>query len=455
MAPNIQLSFGPMLIGTFVNMILYGILIMQTYHYYLTYKSDPKWIKTLVYYLFIVESLNTACDIQMMYQPLIQHFGEAEATKFFPMMFAAEPIVIVAVSTPIQFFFAWRVRLLTKSNWLAFVICFFSIVSMAGGIWTTVLIVKVKLFSRKEEMHWSALVWFLAACVADIIITVVLVITLSRRKTGFSATDDAIQKIIRMTVQTGALTALFAVGDVVFFMSLGRTALNFLWDLALSKLYANCLLSTLNARATIKESTQGSNPRQSNQGNRRGGTGSGVEGAYNIPPLASHLASSANTHYSEFELDEAGITNLNRSATGSVFGEKRSQSDLEYGITVTKVVETLEDPRPAATIRTASHSHSHCSEYIAIPSVYKLDTSSSISPQQLAFPQATTTNPAMDSFATISLTSDKAPATVKIPTNAEDPGQGGGTYCVVFARDLPVDNEDPNGQGGGTYCTIA
>jgi len=30
---------------------------------------------------------------------------------------------------------------------------------------------------------------------------------------------------------------------------------NFIWDLALTKLYANCLLSSLNARAGIKEST--------------------------------------------------------------------------------------------------------------------------------------------------------------------------------------------------------
>ncbi|KAJ3540513.1 hypothetical protein NMY22_g4257 [Coprinellus aureogranulatus] len=136
-------------------------------------------------------------------------------------------------------------------------------------------------------------------------------------------------------------------------------ALWLLWDLALSKLYANCLLSTLNARATLKESTQGSNARQSGQGNRRGG-GSGAEAAY-IPPLASHIASSAHTHYSEFELDDA--VNLNRSITGSMFGEKTSRSDLEYGVTVTKVVETLEDPRPTATIRTAPHSH--CSEYVA------------------------------------------------------------------------------------------
>lgn len=49
---------------------------------------------------------------------------------------------------------------------------------IAGGVWTTVLIIKVKLFARKPELHWSALVWFLSACIADILITVALVITL-------------------------------------------------------------------------------------------------------------------------------------------------------------------------------------------------------------------------------------------------------------------------------------
>lgn len=30
---------------------------------------------------------------------------------------------------------------------------------------------------------------------------------------------------------------------------------NFIWDLALTKLYSNCLLSTLNTRAELKESS--------------------------------------------------------------------------------------------------------------------------------------------------------------------------------------------------------
>ncbi|EAU82196.2 hypothetical protein CC1G_10598 [Coprinopsis cinerea okayama7 len=324
MAPNVTLSFGPMLIGTFINMILYGVLIVQTYHYYLNYKHDARWIKALVYYLFLVESLNTAFDIQMMYQPLIQHFG--------------------------------------------------------GGIWTTALIVKVKVFARKAELHWSALVWFLAACISDVLITMVLVVTLSKRKTGFAATDDAIQRIIRITVQTGALTAFFAIGDVVFFMTMGHTALNFLWDLALSKLYANCLLSTLNARTSIKEGVGNSNSRASREAGRQGGGGGTLSGGRRAvadpfgPPsmrasyeydveLAGSTTGSTNCHHhhhhhnlthAELGGNGCGGGRHHRNSGSRSFGigEKASFSrtgdaaGLEYGITVTKVVETLEDPCP-------------------------------------------------------------------------------------------------------------
>ncbi|TFK36160.1 hypothetical protein BDQ12DRAFT_634540 [Crucibulum laeve] len=326
MAPNVQLSFGPMLIGTFINMILYGILIVQTYSYYQTYKRDAAWIKYLVLYLFIVETVNTGCDIAMMYQPLIQQFGQPDAVKFFPTMFAAEPIVIVFVSTPIQLFFAWRIKLLTKSNWLAAVIGFFAFVSMAGGTWTTIGIVKVKLFSRKPELHWPALLWFLAACISDILITIVLVVSLSKRKTGFVATDDAISKIIRMTVQTGMLTALFAIGDVIFFMTLPHTALNFLWDLALSKLYSNCLLSTLNARESLNDMAGYQSQQRhaiSSSGNRRQGD--------TFIEAPNHRASiyELDTHHKSFDATSSYPTR-----------------DVEYGITVTKVVETLQDPVP-------------------------------------------------------------------------------------------------------------
>ncbi|KAF5383041.1 hypothetical protein D9615_004797 [Tricholomella constricta] len=259
--PSIPLLFGPMLIGVFFNMILYGVLIVQVYNYYQMYKKDVSWIRYLVLYLFIVESANTAFDMFIVYEPLILRYGDPDGTKYFPTLFATEPIVIVAVSFPIQLFFAWRINVLTKSIWIPSIIVLLATVSLAGGIWTGVMIAILRLFAKKPELHNPALVWFLSGCVADVLITATLVYTLSKRRTGFVATDDTISKIMRMTVQTGMLTAFFAVGDVIFFMTLPRTALNFLWDLALSKLYSNCLLSTLNARASLNRKVTGSSDR--------------------------------------------------------------------------------------------------------------------------------------------------------------------------------------------------
>lgn len=317
MAPNVTLIFGPMLIGVFFNMILYGILIVQTYHYYLSYKGDVHWIRCLVLYLFVIETVNTGCDMAMMYQTLINNFGKADTTKFFPTLLAAEPITIVVISTPIQLFFAYRIRLLSKSNLLGGIIAFFATVSLGGGAWSTVRIVKTKVFAHKPELHLPALVWLLSAVVSDVMITVVLVITLNKRRTGFIATDDAIAKIIRMTVQTGLLTSLFAIGDVIFFMTLPHTAVNFVWDLALTKLYSNCLLSTLNTRAELKES---SGPRQLSLS---GNVGMDMR-EFNLPTQASPPFYELNTPKSSE-------------------GYQTRTPDLEHGITVTTVVETKGD----------------------------------------------------------------------------------------------------------------
>lgn len=202
---------------------------------------------------------------------------------------------------------------------LEFYLGFLIIMIAGGGTWTTVLIVKVKVFARKPELHWPALLWFLSAVVSDVMITVVLVITLNKRKTGFTATDDVVSKIIRTTVQTGMLTALVAIGDVIFFMTLPHTALNFIWDLALTKLYANCLLSTLNARAKLNE-TSG---KYSNQNNVQ--------------------LSSGDRRFRDFYSPTKSTSAFYELDTPQTFeGHQTCSSDIESGIRVTKVVKTKE-----------------------------------------------------------------------------------------------------------------
>ncbi|KAF7335218.1 hypothetical protein MSAN_02355100 [Mycena sanguinolenta] len=81
--PDVRLSYGPMLIGVFFNMILYGVFVAQALAYYQRYnRADDAWLRFFVGYLFVLETLNTGFDMGMMYQPLILEYGQQ--LDYFP-----------------------------------------------------------------------------------------------------------------------------------------------------------------------------------------------------------------------------------------------------------------------------------------------------------------------------------------------------------------------------------
>jgi len=341
--PDVTLKFGPMLIGVFINMILYGVLIMQTLTYYQTYKNDQWYIKALVYYLFVIETLNTGLDIGVMYEPLIVRYATARGLAHFPIAFAAEPVIIGMISTPIQFFIAYRIRKISKSIWIPLLICVLGLVSLGGSVWTTYSIAEFKLFARKPELHNPALVWLLSASAADVLLTASLVRALYRKKTGFKLMDSVINKIIRLTVQTGMITAICAIGDVVFFMTLPHTTLNFIWDLSLAKLYANSLMSTLNARATLNGALNVQEPNflwdddTATTNSRSAGMSFNTRGTRR------------DTHPYPVSSPRAQIFELEASKSyNSSHYSPHHDSPYTGGISVTidRVVETVEDPLP-------------------------------------------------------------------------------------------------------------
>ncbi|KAJ7199954.1 hypothetical protein GGX14DRAFT_372671 [Mycena pura] len=265
-------SYGPMLVGVFFNMMLYGVLVGQVHTYFQVYRKDALWMRLFVAYLFVMETVNTALDITIMYEPLILRYGEKPV--FFPTVFMTEPLTLVLISAPIQVFFAWRMYTLIKNWWLPAIVCVLALGNFGGGIWLSTRVQMLRLFAKKPLLHNPALMMFSASCAADIIIAVTLVRTLSSKKTGFLATDTVVDKIIRVTIQTGMATAILAILDIATFMTLPHQAVNFVWDLALSKLYSNCLLSSLNARNQLNAQSHASTFQQlairSPQSNKQG-----------------------------------------------------------------------------------------------------------------------------------------------------------------------------------------
>ncbi|KDR77721.1 hypothetical protein GALMADRAFT_155508 [Galerina marginata CBS 339.88] len=240
--------FGPLLVGAFLNAILYGACMVQCFTYYQTYKKDRKGLKLLVLYLMLMETFNTIINIGLVFEPLVLKFGNPQAFIVAPKMLILDAISTVFISTPVQFLAAWRIYVISESKVMPLIIGFFGFCSLIGGSTLSIQVSFFREWAGFKIFDRAVIVWLTGSAAADIIITVSLCWTLYRWKTGMKATDDRVSKIVRLTMQTGLLTTIFALLDLIISLTVHRVLLNFAWDLALSKLYTNSLLSTLNAR---------------------------------------------------------------------------------------------------------------------------------------------------------------------------------------------------------------
>jgi len=87
----------------------------------------------------------------------------------------------------------------------------------------------------------------------DLIIAVTLMYFLQKGKTGFKETDNVIHKMIAFSVNSGLFTAIVSIAIVLSFI-FNKKGLLFAGLVQMSsKLYANSLMGTLNARQILRK----------------------------------------------------------------------------------------------------------------------------------------------------------------------------------------------------------
>ncbi|KAF9267332.1 hypothetical protein L218DRAFT_1060558 [Marasmius fiardii PR-910] len=230
-----------MFIGFMINVILYGIMITQVYLYFTNYKRDRTWIKLFVLLLFLCDTVNSIFDAVYLYGSLIIHFGMSSSCLSWSG--DADPVMTGLIAILVQGFFAWRIRVLTGNVWLVSMVLLFSVAGFVGGIVTSFEVGRTPEFINFREFKWAVIMWLLGSCCGDILITSIL----RRHKTGFQASDDIVDRVIRLTVQTGLLTAICAIIDLALFLA-DPSGLHLIFNFPLSKLYTNSLMSSLNSR---------------------------------------------------------------------------------------------------------------------------------------------------------------------------------------------------------------
>ncbi|KDR71512.1 hypothetical protein GALMADRAFT_102487 [Galerina marginata CBS 339.88] len=91
-----------------------------------------------------------------------------------------------------------------------------------------------------------------SAVIADTMVAVSLCILLIKSRTGFKRTDSLVTTLMVFSINTGLLTSISAIACFVTYAIWPQRFIFMGIYFALSKLYVNSLLASLNARSTLR-----------------------------------------------------------------------------------------------------------------------------------------------------------------------------------------------------------
>lgn len=310
-----DITLGPILLGTVFNIWLYGIMVTQTTMYFVAFPRDHKWIKFMVAWLFAIDTLNSLFDIGFLWRYTITFFGDLQGITTSHWLFNIEPAMTVMISSTTQSFFAWRVAKLTGQAWLGWLIGLSSFIQFLCGTGVTIGCFIVQEFARFQELKVPVIIWLGLSALTDIVITCILSWYLHTHRTGFSRTDDVITRLVRLTVQTGLITTVWATVDLFIYLGMDNN-MHLLFQLPLCKLYTNTLMSTLNSRVGWGGSFSSGNNADPSSGGATGRTGAAVwhpEQGKSRQQTTIQIVTTATVHRDDgVELEEYGMDDTKR-----------------------------------------------------------------------------------------------------------------------------------------------
>jgi len=251
--------WGPPFIGVILCMSFYGVTVAQAIFYYVSFPRDPLYLKCLIAFLFVMDTLHVYCLCSGFWRFLILARIDVNLLVVTPWTISTSVIVTYIIAFVVQTFFGYRVWIISNGNWIVTsIIAVTALTQVSSGMAVAAYIIIAKsmgaIFDNQAGNFELA-----SGAICDVTITSSLVYYFRRRRTGVKHTEAVLQRLKRVTVNMGLLGAITAlVGFILFHVTRGQfccVAAHFL----MAKSYVNSLMGTLNARKSIRAIPQEDN----------------------------------------------------------------------------------------------------------------------------------------------------------------------------------------------------
>ncbi|KAJ3550832.1 hypothetical protein NMY22_g188 [Coprinellus aureogranulatus] len=288
---DIGATFGALMLGGLFALMLCGVTQAQAFLYFKLYPKDRIFLKSLVFSIWMLDTLHSAFIIVALWDHFIDHFGDAESIDTVPWSLGVRiassfrctmtliravavqlTIAITAILTfAVHCFLIYRIFALSRQSYLLCVpLLALSASRLAFACLTTAKLVSVELHSLKlfvRDFGWSFTAGLAISTILDIAITASLILLLKSRHQEFSTMNQILDALVLYTFETGGVTTVATGVCLITWLTMSDNLVFLALHFIISKFYANSLLMTLNTRANLKNASYQTHSSEPSRGN--------------------------------------------------------------------------------------------------------------------------------------------------------------------------------------------
>ncbi|KAK6980760.1 hypothetical protein R3P38DRAFT_2808998 [Favolaschia claudopus] len=254
---------GTWLIGLILSSVLFGVTCLQIYLYFTKYCSRDRGILKIFVRAFLdaqrefdqLRGLRPAGDSAVV-RPSFSFPRRIRPQNFFFSLVRSlliQTVVGILLGTLVQFFYGWRIYVISKKSVILPAMIFrVQVLQTCRAACRTLPHLALYMVQLTFMQVWSAIGLGFGAA-ADLLIAGTMIYYLLKSKTEFRKTNRAINMLVAYSLSTGALTSVFAIGDVIA-GSVAPSSLDHVpFFFILIRLHFLSFMSILNSRDHVRE----------------------------------------------------------------------------------------------------------------------------------------------------------------------------------------------------------
>ncbi|THV03697.1 hypothetical protein K435DRAFT_715355 [Dendrothele bispora CBS 962.96] len=245
---------GPLLVGELLHWGLFGTLSVQIYLYYMAFPRDKLIIKIIAYFVYTMELTQTILVTNDAFHAYGSGFGNWDEMTSMHMNWFSIPVMSGVVSLIGQLFFSYRIWVLSKSRIIPGIVAVLAFTTTVAGFLTGIYVKDAGKITNLHQVHTKIAVgiWCGVSALCDIFIAICMTYYLSKSaESCFARTKLMLSRLIRVTIETGSVTAIIATCTLIFVTGFPNETYYTTFSLIMPKAYANTLLVILNSRFRI------------------------------------------------------------------------------------------------------------------------------------------------------------------------------------------------------------